>query len=328
MKRKIITVLLLSFFLCQFFLTGCFSDRENNEFIVNINGESVSLNEYLLYLFEAENNFEDVGGEDIWDTDFDGQSAENVAKDSALKSLRLVKITAQKAKELNITLTEEEMNRAKEDAAFLKDSFTDAQKNRISITDDEIIKAMEEKALYGKVYEELTKNYVVSPAAFDAYYKEYAASYRQNNMLLTLKKIVVPDETAADDIHKRLAAGEDFDALFEARADKKLSGDGNLEVTRSWIDATFSIAFDLKEGEVSNVLEGPDGYYIFKVLKETPAGEEELKEAALRDYRTMMQQQLFAQEYDKWQNAAKIERNDALWDTIRITKNLEKEGQE
>ena len=42
--------------------------------------KAISKSEYMLYLYEATRDFNEIGGNDIWETDFDGQSAENVVK--------------------------------------------------------------------------------------------------------------------------------------------------------------------------------------------------------------------------------------------------------
>lgn len=97
-------------------LTGC-SAKESSAEVLKINDKAVLEAEYMLYLDEAADNFETIGGKDIWDTDFDGVSAEDTAKEMALNSLLTIKISALKADEYGFELTAEELESVKNDVA-------------------------------------------------------------------------------------------------------------------------------------------------------------------------------------------------------------------
>ncbi len=61
--------------------------------------KAISKSEYILYLYEATRDFNEIGGNDIWETDFDGQSAENVVKKKrAFITMVHVKVTVDKSK--------------------------------------------------------------------------------------------------------------------------------------------------------------------------------------------------------------------------------------
>ena len=78
---------------------GCSAENGSGDWLIKIDGKSVSRMEYLIYLKETVQNYELIGGDDIWDTDFDGRTAEDVAKESAFNSLVAVKIAIEKADE-------------------------------------------------------------------------------------------------------------------------------------------------------------------------------------------------------------------------------------
>jgi parvulin-like peptidyl-prolyl isomerase len=77
-------------------------------------------------------------------------------------------------------------------------------------------------------------------------------------------------KTLAEEIHARTVAGADFQTLQKevlATANLRESGQANLgNVTREQLRRTHRGVFDLKPGEVSAVLEDPEGYYIYKLL--------------------------------------------------------------
>ena len=77
MKKILCAVMILGLL-----ITGCASAKNDSteDYVVKINDEAVSKEEFNIYLFETQKSFEQFGGTDIWDTDFDGKSAEDVAK--------------------------------------------------------------------------------------------------------------------------------------------------------------------------------------------------------------------------------------------------------
>ena len=76
--------------------------------------------EFLLYLYEQENIFEDIGGIDIWDTNFDGIPARDVAKNNAVNSIIVLKTSVYQAKNLNIALNNNDVKKYKKESAHNK----------------------------------------------------------------------------------------------------------------------------------------------------------------------------------------------------------------
>lgn len=79
--------------------------QEDNGWAVKINDKTVSREEFNIYLYETQKSFESLGGEDIWETDFDGRSAETVAKENTLSTLTFVKLTAERAENMEVETT-------------------------------------------------------------------------------------------------------------------------------------------------------------------------------------------------------------------------------
>jgi parvulin-like peptidyl-prolyl isomerase len=74
----------------------------------------------------------------------------------------------------------------------------------------------------------------------------------------------------AEEIHARTVAGADFKTLQKevlATANLRESGEPNLgNVTREQLRRSHRAVCDMKPGEVSAVLEDPEGYYIYKLV--------------------------------------------------------------
>lgn len=175
MKKLSLLFVLITALMCGCSTAAETAETEEEEVVyaVTINDEGVTKEEFNIYLYETQISFEELGGEDIWETDFDGRTAEAVAKDNTLSTITLVKISAQKAESSGITLTEEEEAQAAEDAQAMYDSLTDEEREMIG-ADIELYKAVfMDNALYNKMYEETVSNYVVNSATFEEYYNTY-----------------------------------------------------------------------------------------------------------------------------------------------------------
>lgn len=302
-------------------LNGCNSKAsEVATYAVKINNEQVSKNEFMLYLYEAQKNFESVGGNDIWETDFDGQTAEEAAKESALNALKMVKITAQRAKELKINLTDEGKKKAKSEAKSSYAGYSEEEKKAIGLSEDEIYNIMQEKYLFNNVYDEIVKNYEVSEADFNAYYKDNKDKFKSDYTMLNLKAILVNDKSVADEVYTKAKAGEDFSKLVNTYTvgDELKSTGGVLQKYKGEIEDYFGVKFDIEVGGISEILEVDEGYYIIKLESKQEADESDIISNVKGYYTAAKKQTIFNQEYNKWQNEAKIVKNNQVWEQIKI----------
>jgi hypothetical protein len=118
----------------------------------------------------------------------------------------------------------------------------------------------------------------------------------------------------AEDMHKRAAAGEDFDKLQkEAYAAAGIQGapaPTNIgKMTRNQIPVNQRSVLDLKPGEVSQLFTEPNGYYIYKVVsKETKPLDQ-----ARDEIRTTLAQQRLQDAMAKYQQESKATLNEAYF---------------
>ncbi len=121
-------------------------------------------------------------------------------------------------------------------------------------------------------------------------------------------------KNVAEDIHKRAAAGEDFDKLQkEAYAAAGIQGapaPTNIgKMTRSQIPVSQRSVLDLKVGETSQLFTEPNGYYIYKVA----AKESKSLDQARDEIRTTLSQQRLQDSMAKYQQENKATLNEAYF---------------
>lgn len=195
--KKIFAGLAVCTVLTAAMLSGCSTaaETEDNGYVVEINGEGVSREEFNIYMYETQKSFEELGGTDIWETDFDGRSAETVAKDNTLSTISLVKFAEETAADAGIELDDETAAQAEESAQEMYDSLTENEKEEIGADLELYKKVMRENALYNEVYKYIVKDYVVSDEDYDTYYEEHkdtlTEQYKQANG--------ISDEETADE---------------------------------------------------------------------------------------------------------------------------------
>jgi parvulin-like peptidyl-prolyl isomerase len=118
----------------------------------------------------------------------------------------------------------------------------------------------------------------------------------------------------ADTIHTRAAAGEDFDKLqkeaFETATIKGTPPSTSVgKLTSNEVPVNHRAVFDLKPGDVSDVITEPNGYYIYKVVSK---GTKPLDQA--RDQiRATLAQQKMQDTVQKIQDEAKTTLNEAYF---------------
>lgn len=326
MKKQLIHIIV---FLILFLITvsGCLN-RNQNDYIATVEGEKISLEEFKVYLYIAQQEFEKLGDEDIWDTSFEaGLTAEEAAKERALDSLVHVKISTKQAKRLNISLTEEQKEQAKLDASSFLNSLTDSQLQNIAITEDKMLKIMEEKAIYKEVYEEVTKNFEISEKDFQNSYKAYISKKDNLNALkLDIEYIFISpvstDKTQQDilnqakEVLQKAKEGKDFKQLVDeySKSNEIIIDSGKETIEKGkYIEKLEDIAFNLKQGEVSDLIIVDSDYYIIKLNDRI---ESSIKEEYRNKYIKQKKDEIFEQEYSNWKTK-EPEKNMELWNSIK-----------
>lgn len=282
---------------------GCSAENGSGDWLIKIDGKSVSRLEYLLYLKETVQNYELIGGDDIWDTDFDGRTAEDVAKESAFNSLVAVKVAVEKADRYSASLSETDESRAEMEALQMSQNAGEEKDGEFYKTALNVVK---EKYLYNYVKENLTKSIKIASAQTDAFCSENRDKYIQNLEYIQ-GKICYFD--TAEEAQSYAQTGEE--------AENALYGE---ELSGTWqeIKERFPIDENTDISSVSEPFETDDGYAVI-IIESTKAPDEKTVEETMRnDYESSVKNQYFADEANKWLQNADIKTNEKMWNEIKI----------
>ena len=307
-------------FLCLLLIaiTACSKPIPKEDIIATINGKAISKSEYMVYLYEATKDFNAIGGDDIWETDFDGQSAEDVVKERAFVTMLHVKVTSERANKYQVSLSDEEKASAKIDGDAELASMTEEQKNIISISNQDMYKIMEDTLLYKKVIEAVTKDYQPSETEFHAYFEQNKESQRAAYTEYTISNILVSDQQTAQQISQRLKEGEDFQTLSQEYKSEKNQNNGVMGTYKNRLDAAFDMDFNLEQGQISEPISTSEGYFVIRVDKKSIPDDAQLKEIMRTEYTASMKQKVFTDELNQWISDIEIERHDAVWNNVEM----------
>lgn len=303
--------------LCSLLIGGC--QGSGAEAIVKINGREIYQPEFMVYLYEATQDFKRIGGNDIWETDFDGQSAEELVKERAMNTLQTVVVTGEKAKRYQVSLTEEDHKEAKEKGEIEWGNMTEEERKQIGISQEELYDIMEESILYEKVYDAATEDFQLSEADFKAYLQRNRENFEEKYTKFILERIQVADRETAVEVVQKWKAGEAFELLYRQYHTGGDDGTlGHMESYKIQLESLFDADFQLTQGEISEPLRTPEGYSIIRVQEEIKPTQSEVEDVAREEYILQMKKQLFNDALQQWLSEAKIEKNTELLDKIEM----------
>ncbi len=128
---------------------------------------------------------------------------------------------------------------------------------------------------------EIRARVVVSPIEVEAYYNEHPEEFSGTEKIRVRSFTIKKDDTAREkglkdetsrtkieDIRKKILSGENFGELakkFSEDTNAANEGMGDWMEHGSMIPIIDEVIFNLKQGEISQVIESPMGYHLFRV---------------------------------------------------------------
>ncbi len=323
----------LAFFLIIILLslTGCKSAMENTKVVLTagfsgdeifrIEGRSCTLTEVMVFLVNTQNRYEDIYGEEVWETEAFGKTLEENVKETVLARLAQLKTMDLLAEKEGVTLDEEEKKKAEEAAAEYFGSLNETEVEVMQVKEEDIENLYLEYALADKVYRYIIKD--INPEISD----DEARTITVQQILLktyvldgTGKKIEFSEEEKqkvykkAEEILK-LTKEEDSD--FEELILKYSEGEKNTySFGKGEMEEVFEEeAFNLETGEISDVVETSDGYHIIKCISTFNREETDANKVKIVEKR---REEVFGQEYEDFVSTLTKKLNEELWNKVTL----------
>ena len=322
---------ILCLFLCAFLLLGCGSGESTKKVVLTtglaedevFRIETISCYEpeMMVYLTNLQNQYENVYGEEIWNTQVDGKSLENNVKDNALAKMAQVKTMNLMAKSMGIELDASEEKQIEKITEIYYGSLTKTEIELMGIDKETIHSLYKEYYIAQKVYQEIIKD--INPEVSDDEARnitiEYILikTYYQDG---TGKKIEFEGNDREDAYERaktaceRAKAGEDFDLLISEynESDKSTASYGKSDIEDV---AIRNILFNMASDEVSDVMRVSDGYMIAKVLSTYDLEQTDANKITIVEQE---REAVFGEQYDAYVVDLTRKLNDTLWEQMRF----------
>lgn len=298
---------------------------KGNVYVLTIDGTKISKGEYMVYLFEQKRSFEERGGIDIWEADFDGVSAEEVAKQNAINSITLVKAAVAQADSLKVELSTDDYSSIASESSELYKNMGQSMTESIGVSEEDIENIVREGYIQQKVYDLVTDGFEVNEDEFEQYFEDnyYNEISRYNN--ITVKQIYLPSDTEdstanydkIQEVRAKIQNSNDFDAVQKQYTQSTKTDAFYLE-DNMFDDAVEDALYQLPQGAVSDVMETGDGYYIFKIMSVEEADINSVREGLRAEYIREKKMEIYQAQNEQWQENMKITRNDDVYNAISI----------
>lgn len=310
-------------------LTACSKDRgkvvfttgfEEDE-LFRIGEVSCTLPEYMIYLTNMQNKYEDAFGEDVWSITFENATLEDNVKDIALAQIAQMKSVYLLALQQEIELTPEEEGKLEKAVEEYFSSLSEAEIKALGVDKKDIRNLYKEYAMAQKVYEQIVSQ--VNPEISDDEARTVVVEqiYIKNHVVDSSgKKIAYSPSMKADcletmqEIHEALVTeGKDFTEL----AGKYNEGE-TIRLSFQKGDAPAAIenvVFNMHTDEISEIIETADGYYILKCISTLDRAQTDENKLVIMEKR---KKEAFNQEYDVFVNTLARKLNEKLWQKVEL----------
>lgn len=327
-KRKVAVTVSLFLLLTVFLLAAGCGKGENTKLVLTtgfakdevfrIEKISCRLPEIMVYLTNAQNQYESVFGEQIWSASVDGVTLEENVKDTSLARIAQIKTMNLLAEQHKVELDKTEQDKAKQAAAAYFGSLNEREKELLNVNEDTIYTLYSEYALANKVYQFIIRD--INPEISDdeartitvqhIFFKTYAldGTGAKIDYSPADKQEVY---ARAQEVLNLAREGTDFEELI-----KKYSEDvnGTYSFGKGDMEPNFEeAAFNLGKDEIGEIIETEYGYHIIKCINTFNKEETDANKVKIVDQR---RREVFGEEYDTFVNSLTRNLNDGVWEKV------------
>lgn len=305
---SLILAIILSLSLCS---CSSGSITDSKETILSIGNKDISLGTALVLILGYRDNINNTLDSSVWDAPMGDSSFGSFYQDEVKCQIALVFAGCGLAEKKGTKLSSDDEKLVQSAANYYSTNLSSEDKSLLNIDDEIIYNIFYSYRMAIKCYKDIVSN-VNSEVSKDE-------SRVINLMQIIISKVdlseaeVSAKKSKIDEAYTKAAAGEDFSSLVSKYNE---ASESNLVVTRSDLsELEEKAAFDLNEGEISNVIETDDAFVIYKCTN--PYNESlsisnrqsMIKDKKDKEYLISLNDYLSSNPLD-W--------NDELWDKINI----------
>lgn len=303
-------------------LTAGFAGDE----VFRIETMSCTVPEVMVFLTELQQKYQRMFGDEIWSMSWEGVTLEDNIKDTVLSQLAQIKTMNLLADKHGVVLDEEELAQVKKAADAYCDSLSDRERSALQVTERVVEELYGEYARAEKVYEFIIRD--INPEISDDEARTITIQqilFKTYTMDGTGKKIDFSGEEKRrvyDRAKEVLSLAREEDSDFEqlvitySEAEK-----GTYSFGKGEMDPAFeTVAFNLGNGEISDIVETEYGYHIIKCISTFDRQETDANKVKIVEER---RDEVFGREYEEFVSSLTRELNEEVWEDIKLIREEE-----
>lgn len=289
--------------------------------MLRVGDTQVDYREGMVYLDAVQEDYEQYYGSDIWKyaVDSNGNTMGELIKAQTLEQIIYVKVVCKKADQLGVVLSEDELQLVDRQTAEYMEKLQKSALLLHGVNADIVRRIYSDNLLARKTFEVTTLNVDTDIPDEEAAQHRFQTIAIRNYKIDSSGKRISYDGTEQEELEARVASlhrkaleAEDFYKLAVANTEDstmlELMG-GIGDFPKEYED----IVLDLKTGEVSEVIQTSDYYYIFYCVTDFDVDATYEKKEEIIAAR---QEEEFKERYQEWREAIRIEVNEEVWDAL------------
>ena len=324
MKKSIKVLGITAGMIATLMLGGCAA--KDTDAIATVYGTQVSFGEAGLYTIYQQAQYEQfysmyLGTTVNWSQEYEGKTMEDETKTSMLDTFKKMQIVAAHADDYSITISEEEMAKITKAAKKLVEANDDKAKKALHISEESATALFETYYLYNKVSDAMVAD--VNTEVSD----EEAAQKKMSYVEFSLAGTTDEEGNTVELTEEEKA---EIKTLAEATAKAGATGmekaventdyivsEATFDEESTTLDAAvYTAANNLKEGEISSVIETETAYYVIRLdsMLDREATDSK-KEEIVSERKT----EAFDKLYEEWAaEEGAFVLDEAMWNSIRF----------
>ena len=324
MKKRVVACILAV--ACIASLNGCGSKFNGQDTVVEVGDEKVTAdvaNFFARYQqAQFETTYSSYLGDDFWGKEVtDGKTYEENYKDSIMDSLEEMYILDEHKDDYKVSLSDDEEKSIEDAAKKFTDSNDSAAKDTVSGDEKTVKKVLELLTLQKKMETAMT-------ADVDTNVSDEEAAQKKMQYVLFSTKTTGSDGNSTDmsddektevkkkaeDFQKDAASAEDFSVFATAvgASATDLTFDSD---TTSPNEDLIKAADKLKEGEVTDLIDGDSSYFVARLDKEV---DEDATEETRQSIIEQRKDDLYDETLDGWKEGIEWAVKEKVWDDVNF----------
>lgn len=323
--KKRLAVLALAGAMAVTSLTGCgSSELADSEVALTVNGDEVTADIANFYARYTQAQYETYYlayyGEDMWGSVKDEASYQNAVKETTADALADMLLMEDHMAEYGVEFTDEDKALVDKAVAGFTEVNSAEALEKVSGSDAAVERLLTLLTIQVKMTNEIykTADLEVSDEEAAQMKMEYVVfPFEETDEEGTTRNLTDDEMKALKEEADSFAEGAkgevDFKAFATESGEEALEATFDAEETQTLPVELVEAASALKEGETTGLVEGPNGYYVARLVSEfdVEATEAE-KEAILAERKTAKLDEVLA----AWREEAEIKVNESVWKKI------------